>query len=180
MELLNKNISLSTFILIDEINNDLIIENLLKDIYNNTKYYPTFTNVVARHTEFNFLNNNKNFIDFMKLIKNQIFSVYKNKFIIDSAWANIYNKDNFANLHDHKSSSAFSGILYLTDGPGPGTYFKDYDLTIHEKKGRFCLFHGHLEHEVKKFNYEKDRITIAFNCVQVGFSDEGQKIVLIK
>jgi hypothetical protein len=116
----------------------------------------------------------------MKLIKNQIFSVYKNKFMIESAWANIYNKDNFAKLHDHKSSSAFSGVLYLTDGPGPGTYFKDYDLTIHEKKGRFCLFHGHLEHEVKKFNYEKDRVTIAFNCVQVGFPDENAKIVLIK
>jgi hypothetical protein len=42
------------------------------------------------------------------------------------------------------------------------------------------LFHGHLEHEVKKFNYEKDRVTIAFNCVQVGFPDENAKIVLIK
>jgi hypothetical protein len=83
-------------------------------------------------------------------------------------------------MHNHKGSTAFSGILYLTDGPGPGTYFPHYDLTVHEKKGRFCLFHGHLQHEVKKFNYTKDRITVAFNFCQVGFEDENEKILKIK
>ena len=70
--------------------------------------------------------------------------------------------------------------MYLTDGPGPGTYFPDYDLTIYEKKGRFVLFHGHLVHEVKKFNYTQDRITIAFNCGEVGFINENTKIQIIK
>lgn len=179
-EILRKNISLDTFILIDEINNDSILNNLLKDINENKEYYHRHTNVVGTHTKFNFLNENKNFHDFLKSIKKQIYSIYKENFIIESSWANIYNKNDYANMHNHKGSTAFSGILYLTDGPGPGTYFNDYDLTVHEKKGKFVLFHGHLSHEVKKFNYIKDRITIAFNCSSVGFFEENQKIILIR
>ena len=179
-KILRKDILVDTFILIDEINDDLILNNLLKDILENKEYYHKHTNVIGKHTKFNFLNDNKNFHNFLKLIKKQIYYIYKENFLIDNAWANTYNKNDYANLHNHIGSTAFSGILYLTDGPGPGTYFPQYDLTVYEKKGRFCLFHGHLEHEVKKFNYEKDRITIAFNCIQVGFLDEGQKIILIK
>lgn len=179
-EILSKDILLNTFILIDEIKDDLIINNLLKDINENDEYYHKYTNVIGKHTEFYFLNKNKNFHDFLRSIKKQIYSIYKENFIIESSWANIYNKDSYAKVHNHKGSTAFSGILYLTDGPGPGTYFNDYDLTVHEKKGRFVLFHGHLEHEVKKFNYTKDRITIAFNCCATGFENKDQKRILIK
>lgn len=179
-EVLGKKIDLDTFILIDEINDNEILDNLLVDIHNNRTYYHQPTNVKAKHTEFNFLNHNINFHIFLKSIKNKIQLVWKKNFIIDSSWANIYNKEDYANLHHHKCSTAFSGILYLTDGPGPGTYFSDYDLTIHEKKGRYVLFHGNLLHEVKKFNYTKDRITIAFNCVEVGFSSKDEKVMLIK
>ena len=40
----------------------------------------------------------------------------------------------------------------------------EYDLLIKEKKGRFILFHPLIKHEVKHYNYKKERITIAFNC----------------
>jgi hypothetical protein len=180
IEILRKNIPLDTFILIDEINDDFILNNLLKDILENKEYYHKYTNVIGKHTKFNFLNENKNFHNFLKFIKKQIYSIYKLNFIIEGVWANTYNKNNYAKLHNHKGSTAFSGILYLTDGPGPGTYFPQYDLTVHEKKGRFCLFHGNLDHEVKKFNYTKDRITIAFNCCAVGFLDENVKIKYIR
>jgi len=179
-EILKKNIPLDTFILIDEINDDFILNNLLKDIFENKEYYHMYTKVIGKHTKFNFLNENKNFHNFLKLIKKQIYSIYKENFVIQESWANTYNKNDYANLHDHKGSTAFSGILYLTDGPGPGTYFPEYDLTVREKKGKFVLFHGNLKHEVKKFNYEKDRVTIAFNCSQIGFHNEDQKILLIK
>jgi hypothetical protein len=179
-EIIRKDILLNTFILIDEINDDLILNDLLKDILENKINYHKHTNVIGKHTKFNFLNENKNFHNFLKSIKKQIYSIYKLNFIIDSAWANTYNKNDYAKLHNHKGSTAFSGILYLTDGPGPGTYFPQYDLTVHEKKGRFCLFHGHLDHEVKKFDYTKDRITIAFNFNAVGFEEENAKILKIK
>jgi len=179
-DILEKDLLLKTFILIDEVKDESIVDNLLKDIYSNNKYYHEHTNVIGKHTEFNFLNENKNFHNFLKSIKKRIYSVYKKNFLIQSAWANIYNKDNYARPHDHRGSTAFSGILYLTDGPGPGTYFEEYDLTVHEKKGRFVIFHGHLRHEVKKFNYTKDRITIAFNCNAIGFKEKDTKILLIK
>ena len=126
MEILNKNIPLNTFILIDEINDNLIIDSLLKEINENKKYYHKYTNVIGKHTQFNFLNENKNFHNFLKSIKKQIYCIYKENFIIDSSWANIYNKNDYTKIHDHRGSTAFSGLLYLTDGPGPGTYFEDY------------------------------------------------------
>jgi hypothetical protein len=179
-EILKKDILLNTFILIDEINDNLIIDSLLKDVYENNNYYHKYTNVIAKHTEFKFLVGNKNFHNFLKSIKKQISSINDKNFIIGEAWANIYNKNDYAKKHKHVASTAFSGILFLTDGPGPGTYFNDYDLTVHEKKGRFVLFHGHLTHEVKKFNYIKDRITIAFNFYEEGFEEKNQKITYIK
>jgi len=180
IEILRKDILLDTFILVDEVKDDLILNNLLKDICENKEYYPKHTNVIGKHTKFNFLNGNKNFHNFLKLIKKQINYIYTENFLIQNAWANIYNKNDYAKIHNHTVSTAFSGILYLTDGPGPGTYFPQYDVTISEKKGRFCLFHGHLEHEVKKFNYTKDRITIAFNFCATGFEEENENVIYIK
>ena len=180
MNIYEKDFLLKTFLLVDEVNDEKIINPLLEDVLKNNIYYHQQTNVIAKHTKFHFLNENENFYNFLKSIKKQIHSIFKSNFIIQDAWANTYNQNDYAKLHHHRSSTAFSGILYLTDGPGPGTYFPDYDLTIHEKKGRFALFHGYLFHEVKKFNYDKDRITIAFNCGEVGHEDENTKIRIIR
>jgi hypothetical protein len=180
MQLFNKEIKLDTFILIDKINDHTIIDNLKEDIYKNDEYFHQPTNVMAKHSEFNFLVNNKNFHNFLKLIKKQIYIIFKKNFIIDEVWANIYNGEDYTKMHDHKGATAFSGILYLTDGPGPGTYFPEYDLTIEEEAGKFVLFHGDLKHEVKKFKYNKDRVTIAFNFTQVAFLNKDRKIEYIK
>lgn len=179
-KIIKKNISLETFILVDEIDNNLVLDNLIKDIYENKDFFFKNTNVKAKHSQFKFLVENENFHNFLHLIKKQIYSIYKHNFVIEDCWSNIYNGDDYAEEHDHRGSTAFSGILYLTDGPGPGTYFKEYDLTVFEKKGRFVLFHGHLKHEVKKFKYTKDRITVAFNFVNTGWINKEQKILLIK
>jgi len=175
----SKDIPLHTFILIDEIDNHLILDNLIKDIYQNNDFFG-HTNVKAKHSQFKFLVDNKNFHDFLHLIKKQIHFIFKDNFVLEDCWSNIYNNDDYAEEHTHTGSNAFSGILYLTDGPGPGTYFKDYDLIVPEKKGRFVLFHGHLKHEVKKFNYTKDRITVAFNCIRVGWISKDQKVLVVK
>jgi len=180
MNLYEKDFLLKTFLLVDEVNDEKIINSLLEDVLKNNIYYHKPTNVVAKHTKFSFLNENENFYNFLKSIKKQIHSIFKSNFRIIEAWANIYNQNDYTRLHHHRQSDAFSGILYLTDSPGPGTYFPEYDLTIHEKKGRFVLFHGYLSHEVKKFNYTKDRITIAFNCGEVGYEDKNTEIKIIR
>jgi len=180
IKILNKEIKINTFILIDEIEDNFLIDDLLKVIYQNNKFHHTQTYVISKHSKFDFLNNNDLFHLFLKKIKKQINLICKESFIVQDAWSVIYNNEDHALLHNHVGSTAFSGLLYLTDGPGPGTYFPEYDLTVEEKKGRFVLFHGNLLHEVKKFKYVKDRVVIAFNFVKVGFFDEGAQVKIIK
>lgn len=173
MELLKKQINLNTFILIDKISNNNVIDELLKNIYSNSVYFNSPTSVIAKHSNFDFLIGNKNFHQFLKLIDKQIKIIFQKNFIIEEAWSNIYNGDDYALPHFHRNATAFAGILYLTDGPGPGTYFQDFDLTINEEKGKFVLFSGHLKHEVKKFKYTKDRVTVAFNFKDPPFFDKN-------
>ena len=164
-EIFNKKIELDTFILINEINNFNLIDQLIEDVKEGIKTSSVSrkTNVRAEHTEFNFFLKNNKFHQFLKIIQPSIFKIFKKNFSIRDAWGNIYkNINDFARPHTHEVT-AFSGLLYCTDGPGPGTYFEQYDLLIKEKKGRFVLFHPKLIHEVKPYNYKEERITIAFN-----------------
>jgi hypothetical protein len=162
----NKSLELKTFILMSEINDyeliDKLVLNAEKEIKKST--ISGKTNVKAERTEFNSLTKDYNFHNFLKIIQPFIFKIYQKSFIVSDVWANIYSKENhYAEEHNHKGISAFCGILYCTDGPGPGTYFNEYDLNIHEKKGRFVLFTPELKHSVPQFNYTNKRITIAFN-----------------
>jgi hypothetical protein len=166
MELLKRTIDLKTFILIDFIKDFKIVDNLLEEIHSAKEkdFLKHPSNVVAKHTRFNYLSESKNFHKFLISIDEQIKLICKQSFLIEFAWANIYNgSDTYVREHTHEDATAFSGILYLTDGPGPGTYFNDYDKLIKEEKGKFVLFHGHLKHSVPKYVYNKDRITISWN-----------------
>jgi hypothetical protein len=153
---------LETYILTSKIyDNDLInnLINLVKEKKDNELSYKT--HVKGHFTGFNSLNNNTHFVNFLKLIQPTIYLIYKNDFIISEAWGNMIKKGEEVTEHDH-GDMAFCGILYLSDG-GPGTYFRDHNLTINEEKGKFVLFHSSLLHSVQKINQEIERITIAFN-----------------
>lgn len=162
--LFKKNIELETYILINEINDFNLIDKLILDVKEGIKTSKVSrkTNVKGEHTEFNYLVENSNFHKFLKIIQPSIYKIYKQNFILKEVWGNIYNKNDYAEPHTHEDSG-FCGILYCTDGPGPGTYFNQYDLNIEEKKGRFVLFHPKLCHEVKPYIYNEERITIAWN-----------------
>jgi hypothetical protein len=164
-------ITLDTSLLVGELNNNLLINNLITDVKNAMKKDSVSyqTNVYAEHTAFKALVQKPNFHEFLLKIKASIKKFYPKDFEIREAWGNIYQepKKDFANEHRHMEASAFCGIIYLTDGPGPGTYFKEYDLLIPEKKGRFVLFDSLLLHEVKPYDYQKERITISFNMWSV-------------
>jgi hypothetical protein len=163
-EILNKKIELDTFILINEINDFQLIDKLILDVKEGIKTSKVSrqTNVKGEHTEFKYLVENPNFHKFLKIIQPSIYKIYKKNFIIKDVWGNIYKENDYAQVHTH-DDSAFCGILYCTDGPGPGTYFNQYDLNVNEKKGRFVLFDPKLLHEVKPYNYREERITIAWN-----------------
>lgn len=146
-----------------------LIDYLIKDIKNLFKENKIVTSNVTKHTDFKSLAANPFFHEIMKDIQPTIQKFYpRPQFEIREVWGNIYsNSKDYAKTHCHQETSAFCGVLYCTDGPGPGTYFKDFDLLVPEKKGRFVLFSPLALHEVKPFDYEKERITIAWNFFEV-------------
>jgi hypothetical protein len=164
-EIFNKKIEIDTYVLVGEINNFDLIDNLIKDIREGVKISKVSgkTNVTAEHTEFKYLVSNPDFHKFLKIIQPSIYKIYQHNFLLKDVWGNIYSKNTDCALPHVHNDSAFCGILYCTDGPGPGTYFNEYDLLVKEKKGRFVLFHPRLLHEVKPYDYKSDRITVAWN-----------------
>ena len=164
-EIFFKKIELDSYILTGEIDDLELIDKLIQGVKEGVKTSKVSkkTNVTGEHTEFDHFLSNPNFHKFLKIIQPSIYKIYQNNFILKDVWGNIYSKkDHFAHSHLH-NDSAFCGILYCTDGPGPGTYFSQYDLTISEKKGKFVLFEPKLLHEVKPYDYKSERITIAWN-----------------
>jgi hypothetical protein len=170
---LSKEVKRNTFILIGELNNNVLIDDLIKDVKeeveNGKNLLKYKTNVRAVHTDFKSLSSHPNVHKFFCETKSYIYKIYQKNFEIKDVWGNIYTESNkdYAEEHNHGETSAFCGIIYLTDGPGPGTYFREYDLLIPEKKGRFVFFHPLLYHEVKPYKYTQERITIAFNLFEI-------------
>ncbi len=162
-----KDINIETYILTGMLDDTDIINNLINFVKKNKDENLSYkTNVKGHFTGFQSLVQNKYFINFLEKIKKNIQIVYQDNFIINSAWGNICAFGEEITEHDHIGVTAFSGILYLTEG-GPGTYFKEYDLTIEEKIGKYVLFSPILKHSVKKLEKNIERITVAFNMNQI-------------
>jgi hypothetical protein len=164
-----KEIPVETFLLIGKIENKEIINNLIHFIKNNKDEKLSYkTSVKAHFTGFRSLIENKNFIEFTKIIQTHIHIICQNKFEIFEAWGNLckINEEIVEHNHNGIGLDGFCGILYLTEG-GPGTYFKNYDLLIEEEIGKFILFHPALLHKVDKILNNLERITVAFNARQI-------------
>jgi hypothetical protein len=167
-ELTVKEIKLETFMLTGRILDEKILNNLINAVKNNKDDILSYkTNVKGHFTGFKSLINNEDLHSFLKLIQPCIFTIYNKNFVISDAWGNICKKGGEIIEHDHGDHDfAFCGILYLSNG-GPGTYFRDYDITINEEIGKYVLFHPKLLHCVKKIENDIDRITIAFNMGKI-------------
>ena len=165
--LINKEIPLQTFLLTGNIKNDILIKNLLNFVKENfNAELKNTTHVIGNFTGFYGLINCLFFKDFLTEIKKEIQIIFHaERFFLSSAWGNILLKNDEVTNHNHAATSAFCGILYLTEG-GPGTYFSEYDLTVEEKIGKFILFHPYLYHSVKKIDKDIERVTIAFNATK--------------
>tara|TARA_R100000541_G_scaffold55581_1_gene64542 strand:- start:97 stop:678 length:582 start_codon:yes stop_codon:yes gene_type:complete len=166
----SKETKVPTQILVAECKDNNLINSLIAEVRLNMKLKKRMvgTNVYANTTSYESLVNSKNLLKFIEINVKAFKKFYPGfGFNIVDAWGNIYkNKKHYSRTHDHYGCTAFSAIIFLTDGPGPGTYFNTYDLLIKEKKGRFILFNSLIKHEVKPYNHKKERITIAFNCNQ--------------
>ena len=162
-ELKVKEILKETYILTGKINDQNVINNLIYFIKNNKNNELNYkTNVKGIFTGFISLIEDENFHKFLNIIRPNINIIFQNDFIITDAWGNLCKFNEEVSEHDHRSTTAFCGILYLTEG-GPGTYFKEYDLTINEEIGKYILFHPDLLHSVSKITNNIERMTVAFN-----------------
>jgi len=165
MKLINKKIKKDSFLLEDSFKNisllNILKDKIIKETSKDSNKYNT--NVIAKRTGFEFFINDLDFIKFIKEIKNKINKIYPHDFIIKEAWGNVYRKNDFAKEHTHIDTTAFCGIIYLSDN-GPGTYFPELKLTVKEKLGKFVLFSPILKHSVGKC--KKDRVTLAFNMFE--------------
>ena len=165
-ELRVKEIPLETFILTGKIYDKNIINNLINCVKKIKDDRLSFkTHVKGLFTGFQALVNNEYFNQFLQLIQPQIQLIYQDSFKITDAWGNICKQNEEITEHKH-GDNVFCGILYLTAG-GPGTYFKQYDLTIDEEIGKYVLFHPNLLHSVKKIQKNIERITVAFNMDEI-------------
>jgi hypothetical protein len=177
--LMAKDINIETYILTGMLDDTDIINNLINFVKKNKDENLSYkTNVKGHFTCFQSLVQNKYFINFLEKIKKNIQIVYQDNFIINSAWGNICAFGEEITEHDHIGVTAFSGILYLTEG-GPGTYFKEYDLNIEEKIGKYVLFSPILKHSVKKLEKNIERITVAFNMNQIKKWEEYSQMTWI-
>lgn len=164
-----KPVDVHTFILVGKYNNEKIIKNLELDILNMTKKENSLdyrTNVKGKFTGWESLNDNIWLNQFLNENLGFAFRLYGKpiKFTLKSSWGNLCEKEeDEVKEHRHIPTDCFCGILYFDDY-GPGTTFPEYDLTVREERGRFVFFHPQLLHRVEKFNYQKPRITCAFNC----------------
>jgi len=161
MKLINKKIKKDVFLL-EGIFKDKKLITILKDkVMNETMINSVVQrNVLGKSTNYQFFINDIDFINFIKSIKKEIDKIYPYDFIIREAWGNVYNKNDYAKEHTHIDTTAFCGVVYLSEN-GPGTYFPELKFTVKEKIGKFVLFSPILKHSVKKC--KNDRITLAFN-----------------
>lgn len=162
-ELICKDIQTQTFLLTGMCEDKNTLKNLTNFVKKNKDSELNYkTNVKGSFSGFESLNDNEDFTTFIKSISDPIKLIYNRNFVIKSAWGNILYKDGHVTPHSHSGTTAFCGILYLSEN-GPGTYFQDYDLTVDEKIGKFVLFSPCLKHKVEKITTDIERITIAFN-----------------
>jgi len=153
------------FVLTGKINNQELLHKLKQYVIEKSSIvFSKNSNVHSARTGFKELINNNEFFGFLKESKDIIYNAWEKDYVVHDAWGCVYrDPGNFCKRHNHLGTTAFSGILYLTDD-GPGTYFHELDLTIKEEKGKFVIFHPILYHEVPRYNYKKERVVVAFNC----------------
>ena len=80
-------------------------------------------------------------------------------------WANVYEKGDYAQLHNHKPwdfSFAYFVKSKWYDSP---LVFTDSGKRIRPKEGRFIAFPAYLNHHVPKHRYNNTRITLSGNLL---------------
>jgi len=84
--------------------------------------------------------------------------------VITNFWANVYEKGDYAQPHDHKPSHFSFAYFVKAKWYHPSLVFTDSGKKVRPKEGRFVAFPSYLQHHVPKHRYNDTRITLSGNC----------------
>jgi hypothetical protein len=121
-------------------------------------------NNVEQKTTYNSLN----VLNFPLLrdIKKQTLDILKkHNLSLTDNWAQMYNKNDYHDLHVHPGS-IYSGIIYIDGKNSTSTTFyskKFYPYEHKFNKNTLLLFPSAIPHQVKKLNNNEQRLIISFN-----------------
>jgi uncharacterized protein (TIGR02466 family) len=113
------------------------------------------------------------FAPLVDILRNQV-SIFleHNNFKMDALWVNISGHGCYNSMHHHGfDSSLISGVLYLQTPENCGDigFYNKYDdqrgVNVEPLPGKLLLFPQCLQHYVYPNLSDKDRISIAFNCM---------------
>lgn len=157
---------------------DFNVEGLISLVYELEDYDKgmKISNKGGYHSS-NFVENPK-FFPLIKLINSYTHNLYNKVTInVKDIWANISSFTNFNLPHNHSLSNTdphqISGVLYLKTPPNSGSITFLHPLsftpphTIIPKPLQFIIFPSVLIHYVEPNLSQEDRISIAFNFVNI-------------
>ena len=128
------------------------------------------SNVKAYHTEWDWQKDNIRFKNLKSFIQNEIENWWKpgtkisghhDPLVCRNFWANVYEKGDYAQLHDHKPCQ-FS-FAYFVQSKWYYSPLIIEGTRIAPKVGSFVVFPGFLKHRVPKHQYKTPRITLSGN-----------------
>ena len=130
------------------------------------------TNVYGRHTEWNFFNEDKEFVVLLFQMIDHIesLSINLNNFFLKDSWGIIEGIGDHTKRHDH-GTCYLSGVLYLNDHPQK-LYLPDIQQEITPKVGRFAIFSSFLQHYTKRNIGDKEKYAISFNFQSTQMGDK--------
>ena len=128
------------------------------------------TNVQGKHTEWQFFNNDEQFLALIFQMIDQLESlkIDLQKFHLSDAWGLVEDFGGYTRKHNHEPGY-LSGIVYLNDH-SQKLYFPEIEQEITPKEGGFAIFSSFLMHQTKRNLEHKSKYAISFNFVRPGFS----------
>jgi len=128
------------------------------------------TNVVGKHTEWKYFNEDKEFVVLLFQMIDHIESLPTklNGFFLQESWGIIEGIGEYTKRHHHEPRY-LSGIIYLNDHHQK-LHLPEIKQEITPETGRFAIFSSFLEHYTERNIKEKEKYAISFNfqSAQVG------------
>ena len=129
-----------------------------------------YSNVKATlHTEWNWETENITFRNLKGYIREEIERYFKpssgdrHRLICDNFWANVYEKGDYAQSHNHKPNDYSFAYFVKSKWYYPPLVFTYSGKRIRPKEGTFVAFPAYLMHHVPKHRYNDTRITLSGN-----------------